>query len=113
VAVDVRDVAAAQRWYSESLGFRYSTTEVEESSLGMGYSPKEVVIYLTEVSGNDRPDTRPGHPPIMFTGKLADAHKYLSNRGVNIAPIQSDSGGNQFFRFQDSEGNELEVCQEH
>jgi hypothetical protein len=29
VAVDVRDVAAAQRWYSEKLGLGYFSTEVK------------------------------------------------------------------------------------
>ena len=38
VVVDVRDVVAAQRWYSEKLGLLYSSAEVEEASLELGYS---------------------------------------------------------------------------
>ena len=33
VVVEVRDAAAAQRWYSEKLGLRYSSTKVEEASV--------------------------------------------------------------------------------
>jgi catechol 2,3-dioxygenase-like lactoylglutathione lyase family enzyme len=112
VAVDAHDVAAAQRWYAEKLGLRYSSTEVEEASMELGYSPDDVVVYLTEVSGNERPDVQPRHPPIIFARKLPEAHEYLSSGGVDVGSIQSDSGGNQFFRFRDLEGNELEVYQE-
>lgn len=113
VVVDVRDVVAAQRWYSEKLGLSYSSAEVEEASLELGYSADSVVVYLVEIVGNARPNKSPGRPPIVFAKKLADAHEYLSTRGVDVGPIQSDSGGNRFFLFRDLEGNEMEVCQEH
>lgn len=112
VAVDVRNVAAAQRWYSEKLGLPYSSAEVEEASMELGYSADLIVIYLIEISGNERPDRRPDRPPIMFARKLVAAHEFLSSRCVDVGPIQSDSGGNHFFRFRDLEGNELEVCQD-
>jgi catechol 2,3-dioxygenase-like lactoylglutathione lyase family enzyme len=112
VVVDVRDVAAAQRWYAEKLGLSYSSVEVEEASLELGYSADSVVVYLVEISGNARPNKSPGRPPIVFARNLAGAHEYLSTRGIDVGPIQSDSGGNQFFRFRDLDGNELEVCQE-
>jgi catechol 2,3-dioxygenase-like lactoylglutathione lyase family enzyme len=113
VVVDVRDVVAAQRWYSEKLGLSYSSAEAEEASLELGYSADSVVVYLAEIVGNVRPNKSAGRPPIMFARKLSDAHQELSTRGVDVGPIQSDPGGNQFFRFRDLEGNELEVCQEH
>ena len=86
---------------------------MEEASLELGYSADSVVVYLVEIVGNARPNKSLGRPPIVFARKLADAHEYLSTRGVDVGPIQSDSGGNQFFRFRDLEGNELEVRQEH
>ena len=113
VVSEVHDVVAAQRWYSEKLGLPYSSRDVEEASMELGYSADEVVVYLVEISGSERPNKSMGRPPIMFVGKLADAHGHLSSRGVDVGPIQSDSGGNRFFRFRDLEGNELEVCQEH
>lgn len=113
VVVDVHDVAAARRWYSERLGLFYSSADAEDAKLELGYSADSVVVYLVEMSSNARPNKSPGRPPIVFARKLADAHEYLSTRGVDVGSIQSDSGGNQFFRFRDLEGNELEVCQEH
>jgi hypothetical protein len=113
VVVDVRDVVATQRWYSEKLGFSYASADVDEASLELGYSADSVVVYLVEIVGNALPNKSPGRPPIMFARKVSDAHEYLSTRGVEVGLIQRDSGGNQFFRFRDFEGNELEVCQEH
>ena len=113
VVAEVSDVAAAQHWYSEKLGLSYSSDDVEEADLALGYSADSVVVYLVKISGNERPNKSAGRPPIMFAKKLENAHESLSARGVDISPIQNDSGGNQFFRFRDLEGNELEVCQEH
>jgi catechol 2,3-dioxygenase-like lactoylglutathione lyase family enzyme len=112
VVVEVRDVAAAQQWYSEKLGLRYSSTEVEQASVVLGYSDDDAELYLVEISGNERSEGQSGKPPIIFASKLAAAHEYLSSRGVAVGPLQTDSGGNRFFRFRDLEGNELEICQE-
>jgi catechol 2,3-dioxygenase-like lactoylglutathione lyase family enzyme len=113
VVLDVHDVAAAQQWYSEKLGFPFSSPDVEEANMELGYSADDVIVYLAEIPGNERPKMSAGKPPIMFARELLNAHKYLSTRGVDVGPIQSDSGGNEFFRFRDLEGNELEVCQDH
>jgi hypothetical protein len=114
VAVDVRDVASAQRWYAEKMGFQYSSTELGEDEEDMvpGYSAEEIFLALVKVSGTERPDRDPRHPPITFTRKLAAAHEHLSSWGVDVGPVQQDSGGNHFFRFGDLEGNELGVCVE-
>jgi len=64
------------------------------------------------VVGNERPDVQPGRPPILFAKKVEAAHEYLSMRGVDVGPLQNDSGGNRFFRFRDPERNEVEVCQQ-
>jgi len=114
VAVDVRDVGAAQLWYAEKLGLRYSSTEVdaEVGTMVLGYSAGEIFLALVKMSGQEKPDSVPGHPPIIFAKKLTAAHEYLASRSVDVGPLQQDSGGNNFFRFRDLEGNELEVCQE-
>lgn len=52
-----------------------------------------------------------GHS-ILFTKKMEKAHEEFTTRGVAVGPIQSDSGGNRFFHFQDADGNAIEVCVE-
>ena|ERR1700689_4106028 len=112
VAVDVRDIGAAQRWYAEKMGLGYSSTDVEEADLVLGYSAENAYLYLVKITGAERPDRKPGRPPVIFASKLAVAREYLSSRGVDVGSLQEDSGGNHFFRFRDLEGNELELCQE-
>jgi catechol 2,3-dioxygenase-like lactoylglutathione lyase family enzyme len=112
VAVDVRDIVAAQQWYKEKMGLHYSSTDVEEADMVLGYSNEDAYLSLVKITGSERPDTRHGRPPIIFAGKLTAAHEYLSSCGVDVGAVQQDSGGNHFFRFRDLEGNELEVCQE-
>jgi hypothetical protein len=111
-AVDVVDLEAARLWYAEKLGFGYSSTEDENADVVLGYSEKELIFYLSRIVDDKRPNLRPGHPPILFSKKLDDAHEVLTSRGVDVGAMQEDSGGNQFFRFRDLEGNEIEVCQD-
>ena len=111
--VDVLDIDAARIWYAEKLGFTYSSTNVdpEEADLLLGYSETEILFYFCRVIDGKRRNARPGHPPILFAKKVDDAHEFLIARGVDAGALQSDSGGNRFFRFRDLEGNEVEVCQ--
>jgi hypothetical protein len=111
VSVDVMDVNAARIWYSEKVGLTYSTTDVEECEMGLGYSEQEPRVYLCQVVENKHPNVRHGHPQILMTTKLDAAHEFLASNAVDTGPLQTDSGGNPFFRFRDLEGNELEVCQ--
>jgi predicted enzyme related to lactoylglutathione lyase len=50
---------------------------------------------------------------MLFTKKIEAAYEELASRGISVGPIETDSGGNRFFRFPDSEGNEIEVCREN
>jgi hypothetical protein len=36
----------------------------------------------------------------------------MVKRGTAVGPIEADSGGNQFFKIRDLEGNSIEVCVE-
>jgi hypothetical protein len=52
----------------------------------------------------------PEHP-IIFTGKLEKAYRYLSDRGVPPGNIR-DGGGTALFEIADPEGNVIEICKE-
>jgi hypothetical protein len=112
VAVDVRDIAAAQRWYEQKMRLDYSSTDVEEADLVLGYSAQNAYRYLVKVTGADGPDRTPGRPPIIFAGKLMVAREYLSSRGCGCRVPSRRLRWQSFFRFRDLQGNELEACQE-
>jgi len=111
VTVDVTNLQAARTWYSKKLGLGYASSGDDGVGVVLGYSRFERRVYLRQAVGNPSRNTSPDRRPIIFAYDLAATHESLSSQGVATSCLQIDSGGNQFFRFVDLEGNELEVCQ--
>jgi catechol 2,3-dioxygenase-like lactoylglutathione lyase family enzyme len=110
IPVEVVNVDAAQKWYAEKLGLNYTSKKIAECNVALGYEENDLLVGIRQVVGGERHDV-PNHPPILFAKKVDAAHEFLSTQGVDVGPLQSDSGGNRFFRFRDLESNEVEVCQ--
>ncbi len=110
ISLGVRDLRRAVAWYQEKLGLRLTPLKSEDFEAFLSFSKDDdtglalVVIPPGETRANVE-----GHP-ILFTKKIEATHSDFSSKGINVGPIQSDSGGNRFFRFRDLEGNEIEVC---
>ena len=112
-AVDVRNLAAACDWYKENLGFHEADTDREEDSgrpfKDLCISSDDTFLSLVELE----PGAFPERQHVIFYAKnLEKAHQWLTGRGVAVQPATADSGGNRFFKFQDLEGNAIEVCVE-
>ena len=112
-AVDVRNLAAACDWYKEKLGFHEADTDREEDSgrpfKDLCLSSDDTFLSLVELE----PGAFPERQHVIFYAKnLQKAHQWLTGRGVAVQPATADSGGNRFFKFQDLEGNAIEVCVE-
>ena len=110
-AVDVRNLAAACDWYKEKLGFHEADTDREEDSgrpfKDLCISSDDTFLSLVELE----PGAFPERQHVIFYAKnLEKAHQWLKGRGVAVQPATADSGGNRFFKFQDLEGNAIEVC---
>ena len=112
-AVDVRSVAAAREWYTEKLGLRDALIDREEDSgrpfVDLHISNDDTFLSLVELEPGASVENR---HVIFFTKNLEKTHQWLAGRGVPVEPPTTDSGGNHFFRFQDLEGNTIEVCVE-
>jgi catechol 2,3-dioxygenase-like lactoylglutathione lyase family enzyme len=112
-AVDVRNLNAARNWYKEKLGLQEAQTDREDDSgrpfVDLCLSRDGTFISLLELAPGASPEK--GHV-IFFARNLEKAHQWLVGRGVHVEPATADSGGNDFFRFQDVEGNTIEVCVE-
>ena len=112
-AVDVRNLAASREWYKKTLGLRDAPdVRVEDSGRAFADLCIEdggVFISLLE----SKPGTSAERSHIIFFAKnLEKTQQWLVGRQVFVEPITTDSGGNRFFRFQDIEGNKIEVCVE-
>ena len=110
-AIDVRNLAASREWYKEKLGLREAPSGREDDSgrpfVDMRITNDDAFISLVEL-GAGAP-AQSGHV-IFFAKNLEKAQQWLAGREVLVEPITIDSGGNSFFRFQDLEGNKIEVC---
>ena len=110
-AINVRNLAVAREWYKEKLGLRDAKTDREDDS-GRPFADLHVSgddTFLSLVELESGASAKNGHV-IFFAANLEKAQQWLAGRGVSVEPTTTDSDGNRFFRFQDLEGNKIEVC---
>jgi catechol 2,3-dioxygenase-like lactoylglutathione lyase family enzyme len=110
-AVDVRNLRVAFEWYKEKLELREAQNDREEDSgrpfADLHASDDDTFLSLVELEPGASVENR---HIIFYAKNLEKAHEWLAARGVPVGPTTTDSGGNRFFRFQDLEGNTIEVC---
>ena len=117
LTVEVQNLEAARAWYKDRLGLRDSRVQGEDDSgqpcADLELSGGGLVRLIEAEPGSSDARARTTAPrPILFASKLEKAHEWLTNRGIPVGPITSDSGGNRLFQFQDLDGNLIEVCKE-
>ena len=112
MAIGVKVVDRAVAWYCSNFRFSSETTYTVE--LYVGYPSEDGVrrIILMVPIAAARTQAAVSQHAILFTRSLKKVHEELVSKGVVASPIQQDSGGNHFFSFQDSEGNNVEMCLE-
>jgi catechol 2,3-dioxygenase-like lactoylglutathione lyase family enzyme len=112
-ALDARHLNAVRDWYKEKLGLHEAHNEREDDSgrpfADLTISNDDTFLSLVELAPGASADKR---HVILFAKNLKKAHQWLASRGVAVEPTTIDSGGNRLFRFQDLEGNTIEVCVE-
>ena len=111
--IEVRNLGTARDWYKKTLGLREASGEREEDSgrpfVDLRVSNDDTALTLVE---REATSSAQSEHVIFFTRNLQKAREWLTERGVTVEALASDSGGNRFFRFQDLEGNAIEVCVE-
>lgn len=111
--IEVTNLAIARTWYKEKLGFRDAPEINEDDSgrpfCGLKLSDEGVALSLADKSpagATQRDDV------IFYTSNLEKTREWMLKRGISAGGIESDSGGNRFFKIQDLDGNTIEVCVE-
>jgi catechol 2,3-dioxygenase-like lactoylglutathione lyase family enzyme len=112
-AIDVRNLSAARAWYMDKLGLTETKTDRDDDSgrpfADLSLSRSGPFLSILELSPGAAPEK--SHV-IFYAGNLEKCHKWMTERGVQVEPMTSDSGGNRLFRFRDLDGNAIEVCVE-
>ena len=112
ISVGVKDLDRAIAWYEEKLGLKRTPVKSEDFDAFLVFWKKdEIGLALCLIPPGQTTVNVAGHP-ILFTKTIEAAYEEFSSKGVNVERIQSDSGGNRFFRFRDLEDNVIEVCHE-
>lgn len=112
IAVGVRDLPHAVAWYQEKLGLRLTPNKSEDYSAFLAFDKKDQAgVALVLIPPGTTKANVEAHP-ILFTKQIGKAHEQFLSRGISVGPIQTDSGGNQLFQFQDVDGNTIEMCVE-
>jgi len=115
-SVVVRNLVAAEAWYREKLGMQNGPSDIEDDSglpaVALQLGKHGEWISLLENNGRNNGNATGGVRAMFFAKNLDKAREWILSRGIVAEPLQRDSGGNQFFVFQDLDGNRLEVCEE-
>lgn len=110
ISVGVRDPGNAIAWYKEKLGLRVSSLQLEDCDALLVLSKEdETGLALVVIPAGETEANLESHP-ILFSNRLKACREEFASRGVQVGPLQRDSGGNSFFQFKDVEGNAIEVC---
>jgi len=107
VFLPVKDFGKAVDWYCDVLGFtvRWKDDLSGYAALNIGETPLTLVRKSEEELHNGK-----SHVTFnFFTADVEKAYQHLVDCQVNVEPIQ-DEGSVKWFKFQDLEGNPLEVC---
>lgn len=111
--IEVANLAIARNWYREKLGFRDAPEIAEDDSgrpfCGLKLSDDGAALSLVEKgpAGSAQEDH-----VIFYTSNPEKTREWMLQRGIPAGAIESDSGGNRFFKLQDLDGNTIEVCVE-
>jgi catechol 2,3-dioxygenase-like lactoylglutathione lyase family enzyme len=112
ISVGVRYLDGAVAWYEEKLGLKLIPLKSEDFDAFLAFGTKDKIgLALCLIPQGQTTVNVEGHP-ILFTKTIEAAYEEFSSKGINVEPIQSDSGGNRFFRFRDLDQNVIEVCRE-
>lgn len=113
VVIGVRNMDCAVPWYCGKLGLSSQSKETDEVYIGhLGADSDMLPLIILVPIPRGQTNVFADRHQILFTRNLDAIHAEFSSKGIQVGPIQNDSGGNRFFNWQDLEGNSIEVCQE-
>lgn len=112
ISVGVNDLERAAAWYCEKLALSRVAEKSHSGEVHLGYLQRESTLIVLFPMPEGQPNVLSGRTPILYSRNLEATHREFDSVGISVGPIQSDSGGNRFFRFRDAEGNSIEVCVE-
>lgn len=112
VIVRVPRLEQARKWYEENLGLQPAFVDTEKDRLVIFKTGGETSLTVYELKPGEEKSTgkTPASYPIFYAPDINAAHKHLTDRGVEVGPVQGTPGQTQWFSFWDLDRNQLEAC---
>ena len=114
IVVGVADMDRAVAWYCDKLGLSFESKEPGSRGVYLGHPSGDLdmipMIILVPIPRGQTNVYADRHQ-ILFTRKLDAVYAEFASLEIQMGPIQSYSGGNRFFKWQDLEGNTIEVSE--
>ncbi len=108
IYIGVRDLKAALAWYKNKFDLREfpgpMDDEIGDAAL---VSSGEGVFISFGAPNPANIETR-----IFYVKNAQKAREWLSARGVNVGPLQTDRQRTHYFEMHDLEDNMIEICEE-
>lgn len=110
ISVGVRDLQRSIEWYKEKLKLQLTRFPSEDYDALRSCDKEDEMGVALALIPLERPKRTSKNIRSCLRGKSKEP--ISSFRGIEVGPIQRDSGGNQFFEFYALDGNKIEVCGE-
>lgn len=110
ISVGVRDLQRSIEWYKEKLKLQLTRFPSEDYDALLSFDKEDEMGLVLALIPLERPKRTSKNIRSCLREKSKEPIR--SFRGIEVGPIQWDSGGNQFFEFYDLDGNKIEVCGE-
>ncbi len=104
---NVIDKERATRFWEDVLGVKRIPSQVDSQTLVWLQLPSGTMVHLTE--NPDAPST-PSHHGAFEVDDIEATQKAIRDKGVETTEIRTRKDGQREFKFDDSEGNRVEIC---
>lgn len=111
VSLEVKDLAAAKKWYAETLGATVHYELAEQGWCEMTTPVANTLIGLSQMAAGAKARGRGAVTVIFGVTNIEDSRAFLVKRGVKVAEIYEIPQVVKLLAFEDPDGNLLEFHQ--
>lgn len=107
VTYNVRDKDRALRFWEDVIGIKQIPSQVESNTLYWLQLPDGTMVHLTE---NEAGASRPSHHAAFEVEDIEAYRNHIVSHDIEATPISTRKDGQREFKFDDPDGNRIEIC---
>ena len=107
VTYNVKDKERALRFWEDVLGIKQIPSQVESDRIIWLQLPDGTMVHLVQ---NDAGASVPSHHAAFEVDDIESYRNHILDKGVEATDITTRKDGQQEFKFDDPDGNRIEIC---